>query len=104
MTTDRPHTTITGNTARVLHVQNQIDMAGSVEVQRPGSPKTQALRIRSEAMTALPDDEIVKTDQPVEILLGADTLTGVGMEANNAKQTLRVASRGQIVYPPHPHK
>lgn len=104
LTTERPHTTITANKAHVLHVQNQIDMIGNVIVQRPASPKAQALRVRSEELTALPDDDIVKTDLPVEILLGAASLNGVGMVANNAKQTLHVASRGVIVYPPRPPK
>ncbi len=104
MTPDRPHMTVTSKTAQVLHVQNQIDMQGNVEVLRPGSATTQALQIRSEAMTALPDDEIVKTDQPVEILLGTSRLKGVGMQANNATQKLHVASRGQLVSQPRTPK
>jgi lipopolysaccharide export system protein LptC len=103
MTPGKPPMTVTAKTAKVLHVQNQVDLAGNVDVQRPGSATTQALHIRSEALTALPDDEIIKTALPVDILLGTATLKGVGMEANNAKQTLHVASQGQIVYPPrHP--
>jgi len=104
MTTDRPHMTVTANTAHVMHVQNQIDMVGNVEAKRPAGPKTQALNVKSEALTALPDEDIIKTDQPVEIMLGAATLKGVGMQANNATQTLHVASRGQLVYPPRPRK
>jgi lipopolysaccharide export system protein LptC len=104
MTPDRPHMTVTSKTAQVLHVQNQIDMQGDVEVLRPGSATTQALQIHSQALTALPDDEIVKTDQPVDILLGTSRLKGVGMQANNATQTLHVASRGQLVSQPRTPK
>jgi len=104
LTADRPHTTITANTAKVLHVQNQVDMTGNVVVNRPASPTTQALHITSEALTALPDDDIVKTDLPVDILLGSSSLKGTGMVANNATQTLHVASRAVIVIPPHPPK
>jgi len=104
MTTDRPHMTVTAKTAHVLHVQNQVDMVGNVEAKRPAGPKTQALDVKSEALTALPDEDIIKTDQPVEIMLGTATLKGVGMQANNATQTLHVASRGQLVYPPRPRK
>jgi lipopolysaccharide export system protein LptC len=32
--------------------------------------------------------------------LGAATVSGTGMVANNATQKLHLASRGQIVYPP----
>ena len=100
MTPGRPPMTVTAKTAKVLNAQNQVDLAGSVDVQRPATGTTKALRIRSEAMTALPDEEIVKTALPVEIQLGSATLKGVGMQANNATQTLHVNSRSQIVYPP----
>ena len=104
MTPDRPHMTVTAATGHVLHEKNQVDMVGNVEVRRPASATTQSLNVRSEALTALPDDEIVKTDQPVEILLGASRLKGVGMVANNATQKLHVASRGQIVSQPRTPK
>lgn len=104
MTPDRPPMTVTSNTAVVQHVQNQVDMMGNVDANRPASATTQALHIRSEALTALPDDEIVKTDLPVDITLGTSKLTGVGMVANNATQTLHVAHHGQIIYPPRPPK
>jgi lipopolysaccharide export system protein LptC len=104
LTTDRPHMTVTANTAHVLNQQNQVDLVGNVVAQRPASATTQSLHVRSEAMTALPDEDILKTDQAVGIMLGTTTLTGIGMEANNAKQTLHVASRGQLVYPPRPRK
>lgn len=100
MTPGRPGMTVTSKTAQVLHVQNQIDMQGDVEVRRPASATTQALQIHSQALSALPDNEIVKTDQPVDILLGTSRLTGVGMLANNATQKLHVASQGQIVSQP----
>lgn len=100
MTPGRPPMTVTAKTAKVLHVQNQIDLAGNVDVERPAFGTTKALSIRSEALTALPDEEIVKTTLPVEIKLGAATLTGVGMQANNATQKLHVNSQSHIVYPP----
>lgn len=100
MTPGRPPMTVTAKTAKVLHVQNQIDLAGNVDVERPAFGTTKALSIRSEALTALPDEEIVKTALPVEIKLGAATLTGIGMQANNATQKLHVNSQSHIVYPP----
>ena len=48
----------------------------------------------------LPDEEILKTNQPIDMQLGAATVRGTGMVANNATQKLHLASRGQIIYPP----
>lgn len=100
MSTDRPHMTMTANTAHVNQNQNQIDLVGNVDISRPGSKTTQPLRIRTEALTVLPDEEISKTDKPIEMKLGAASVTGVGMVANNATQQVTLGGRGQIIYPP----
>jgi lipopolysaccharide export system protein LptC len=100
MSTDHPHMTMTANTAHVNQDQNQIDLAGNVDITRPGSATSQPLRIRTEALTVLPDEEISKTDKPIEMKLGAASVTGVGMVANNATQQLTLGGRGRIIYPP----
>jgi lipopolysaccharide export system protein LptC len=80
--------------------QNQIDLAGNVDITRPAGKTTQPLRIRTEALTVLPDEDIAKTDKPIEMKLGASSATGVGMVANNATQQLTLGGRGRIISPP----
>jgi lipopolysaccharide export system protein LptC len=100
MSTDRPHMTMTANIANVNQDQNQIDLIGNVDISRPGSKTSQPLRIRTEALTVLPDEEISKTDKPIRMTLGAASVTGVGMVANNATQQLTLGGRGELIYPP----
>jgi lipopolysaccharide export system protein LptC len=100
MSTDRPRMTITADNAHVNQEQNQIDLSGNVDISRPGSKTTQPLRIRTEALTLLPDEDIAKTDKPIKMTLGASSVNGVGMVANNATQQLTLGGRGQIVLPP----
>jgi lipopolysaccharide export system protein LptC len=100
MTVDHPRMTITANDAHVNQEQNQIDLNGNVDISRPGSKTTQPMRIRTEALTVLPDEDIAKTDKPIHMTLGASSVTGVGMVANNATQQLTLGGRGQIVLPP----
>jgi lipopolysaccharide export system protein LptC len=100
MSPDRPRMTITANTAHVNQEQNQIDLAGNVDITRPAGKTTQPLRIRTEALTVLPDEDIAKTDKPIEMKLGAASVNGVGMVANNATQQLTLGGRGQLIYPP----
>ena len=100
MSTEHPNMTMTANTAHVNQDQNQIDLAGNVDISRPGSKTTQPLRIRTEALTVLPDEEIAKTDKPIEMKLGGSVVTGAGMVANNATMQLQVGGRGRIVSPP----
>jgi lipopolysaccharide export system protein LptC len=100
MSTEHPNMTMTADTAHVNQDQNQIDLAGNVDISRPGSKTTQPLRIRTEALTVLPDEEIAKTDKPIEMKVGASVVTGVGMVANNATMQLQVGGRGRITLPP----
>ncbi|WP_409268545.1 LPS export ABC transporter periplasmic protein LptC [Massilia sp. BHUDP2] len=100
MTPGRPRMTIVANRAQLYHEEHRVELLGNVDIQRPATPTSEALRVQTQALTVLPDEEILKTDQAIEMQLGAATVTGTGMVANNATQKLHLASRGQIVYPP----
>jgi lipopolysaccharide export system protein LptC len=106
MTVERPHMTMTALHAHVNQNQNQIDLSGNVDIQRPGAPAQpgqgalQPLRIRTEALTLLPDDEIAKTNRPIDMTLGDAKVDAVGMVANNATQQIQLGGRGTATFPP----
>jgi lipopolysaccharide export system protein LptC len=100
MAPGRPRMTIVARQGRILHEEHRVDLLGDVDIQRPATPTTEAMHVQTQALTVLPDEEIIKTDKPIDMQLGAATVRGTGMVANNATQQLHVASRGQIVYPP----
>jgi lipopolysaccharide export system protein LptC len=100
LTADHPPMTMTAEHALVSQNQNQIDLTGNVDIQRPAGKDSQPLRIRTQALTVLPDEDIVKTDKPIDMKLGASSVNGVGMLANNATQQVHLGGRGQIIYPP----
>jgi lipopolysaccharide export system protein LptC len=100
LTDDHPPMTMTAEHALVSQNQNQIDLTGNVDIQRPAGTDSQPLRIRTQALTVLPDEDIVKTDKPIDMKLGASSVNGVGMLANNATQQVHLGGRGQILYPP----
>ena len=92
--------TMTADHALVNQNQNQIDLTGNVDIQRPGNAASQPLRIRTEVLTVLTDDEIAKTDKPIHMTLGKASVDAVGMVANNATQQIALGGRGEISYPP----
>jgi lipopolysaccharide export system protein LptC len=100
LTDEHPPMTMTAEHALVSQNQNQIDLTGNVDIQRPAGTDSQPLRIRTQALTVLPDEDIVKTDKPIDMKLGASSVNGVGMLANNATQQVHLGGRGQIIYPP----
>jgi lipopolysaccharide export system protein LptC len=100
LTAEHPPMTMTSERALVNQNQNQIDLTGNVDIRRPGAPGAEPLRIRTETLTILPDDEIAKTNLPVHMTLGGATVDAVGMVANNATQQIALGGRGQVTYPP----
>jgi lipopolysaccharide export system protein LptC len=100
LTVEHPPMTMTSERALVSQNQNQIDLTGNVDIRRPAGAKAEPLRIRTEALTVLPDEDIVKTDKAIEMQLGASSVAGIGMLANNATQQVHLGGRGQIIYPP----
>lgn len=100
LTVNHPRTTITADRGRILHEKDQIDLFGNVDVERPGSGHSKPFSITTQEMTVLPDEELMKTDKPVEMKLGGSTVRGTGMVANNATQKVHLASQSQVVFPP----
>lgn len=100
LSAEHPPMTMTAERALVNQNQNQIDLTGSVDIQRPGNAKAQPLRIRTDALTVLTDEEIAKTSLPVHMTLGGATSDAVGMVANNATQQIELGGRGRLTYPP----
>jgi lipopolysaccharide export system protein LptC len=104
MTVDHPRMTMHADRARILHEQDQVDLIGNVHVERPATANSRPLTIKTQELTVLPDEELMKTDKPVEMKLGSATVRGTGMLANNATQQVHLATQGQILYPPRANR
>jgi lipopolysaccharide export system protein LptC len=100
LNTEHPPMTMTANRALVTQNQSQIDLSGNVDIQRPGNASAKPLRVRTEALTFLPDEDIARTDRAIEMKVGSATATGIGMLANNATQQVNLGGRGKITFPP----
>jgi lipopolysaccharide export system protein LptC len=103
MAPERPRMTMHADRGQVYHGENRVELMGNVDIARPATPQAEALRARTEALTVLVDDEIVKTSKPVQMTLGASSVNGVGMVAENPSQKLHIGGRGRIVSPPRQH-
>jgi lipopolysaccharide export system protein LptC len=95
-----PPMTMTGNTGHIDQVRNIVDMNGNVVVERPGSPQGPHLRLKTEALTILTDEDKFRTDLPVEMISDATVVTGTGMLADRAANQVDLYNRVHIVYPP----
>lgn len=96
----QPIMTVTSQHARIFHGENKVELTGDVDVHRPQSASARYLRLDTEALTVFPDEDRMESDQKVSMVLGTSTLTGVGMQANNATRQIDFRSKGHIVFPP----
>lgn len=100
MAPGRPRMTMRAERGQVFHRENRVELIGKVDIRRPATPDSEALHARTDALTVLADEEIVKTDRPVRMTLGASSVEAVGLVAENPTQKLHLGGRGRIVYPP----
>lgn len=100
MAPGRPRMTMHAERGQVYHGENRVELMGKVDIVRPATPTSEALRAQTDALTVLADDEIIKTNRPVHMTLGASKVDGVGLVAENPTQKMRLGGRGTIVYPP----
>lgn len=102
LTSGRPAMVMRSDTARVNSDSSEVRMSGNVDVDRPAFGPSARFHLKSTYLVLLPDDDIMKTDKPVELLLGTTTLNGIGMLANNAKRQIDLSQRVHGQFLPAP--
>ena len=100
MTPGQATMTIKSQKAHIRHEENTVDLLGKVDVHRPAAGAARELRMKTEALTVLPDEDRMESAVRVDMALGAATISGVGMKANNATRQVQFGGRGQIIVPP----
>lgn len=85
--------TVHAEHAVIDHAKNEIQLQRNVQADRPASAAGARFQLRTESLLVLPDQDLMKTDKPVEILLGNSQLSGTGMIVNNATREIHLASR-----------
>lgn len=92
--------TIRAKRARVNSDNSQVHLYDNVRMDRPATPTVEPIHIRTEHMLVLPDDDVMKTDKPVEITTDRAKLRGTGMFANNATREFNLTSNVHGTYQP----
>ena len=94
--------TMNAERGRVDHTNNVVDLMGRVDIERAASPTAKRMTIKTEQLTVFPDEDRMTSSQAVVMTLGDTSISGVGMQADNAAQTVHFSKSGQIVFPPKP--
>lgn len=92
--------TIVAKQARVDHGNTQVHLMGNVDIERKASATTLPMVMKTEALTIFPDEERMVTDLAVDIVVGKNMMSGVGMRANNATGDVAILSKLRMTLPP----
>jgi lipopolysaccharide export system protein LptC len=95
---DQPQLQASSALARVTNAGERVLMQGDVLLQRAAAGDRPALTIRTERMTAIPDEERFTSDVPVQIEQGGTRLAGAAMDYDNLRRVLTVSGglRGEM--------
>jgi lipopolysaccharide export system protein LptC len=94
----RPRILIVADIGRVADDGNETHLTGNVVITRSASDGAPELRAETDYAVVLPEQDLVRTDRPVRIVQGGNTLTGVGMVLDNRTRRLQVDSQVRAVW------
>ena len=97
---DQPQVRATSLTAHAHNNAQTVEMDGNVVVTRAADGPHPAMRLETESLTAVPDDDHFWTHEPVRLQSGDSVMTGDGMDFDNL--TRKVELQGHVVgtFPP----
>lgn len=98
----RPPMLMHADRALVNSDNSEVQMIGNVDIDRPRFEAIEHFHLKAPTLTLLPDDDIMKTEAPVDLLLGTTKLRGTGMVANNATRQLDLSSHVHGLFVPAP--
>ncbi|WP_034296002.1 LPS export ABC transporter periplasmic protein LptC [Herbaspirillum sp. RV1423] len=98
----KPPMTLRSKRAFIEDDNSKIHMYEDVNADRAAIGKTEDMHLKTEYLLLLPDDDVARTDKPVEITMGKSVMTGTGMIANNAIQEFQLLHDVRGTYQPRP--
>ncbi len=93
LTDNRPAIRVNADRGRSPDTGEKTDLFGNVRIVRDADGRNPPLVALTEQATVLLEEKVVLTDQPVDIRMGPNRLTGVGMQLDSQSRQLQVDSR-----------
>ncbi|AMO93407.1 lipopolysaccharide-assembly, LptC-related family protein [Collimonas fungivorans] len=99
---EKPPMNLRADRGKIEDNNSKVHLYGNVNADRPKTPQADNFHLKSEYLLLLPDDDVMQSDKPVEMILGQSTLHGTGMDFNNSTRVLKMFSKVHGVFPPKP--
>ena len=76
-----------------IREHDQIHLQGDVQVERPVSANASYMKLQSNYLLLLPDDDVMKTDQEVTLITTSSEIHATGLIADNRTQQLQLLNK-----------
>jgi lipopolysaccharide export system protein LptC len=100
MRTDEPLVQATAQSALVHNNGESVLMSGDVVLTRAADAEHPAMRLDTDQLLALPDDDRFSTAAPVHLHAGSAVLDAVGMDFDNVARRVELRTQVSGVFPP----
>lgn len=100
LTKEKAPMTLRSQRARIEDDNSKIHMYDNVNADRSAFGTAEDMHLKTEYLLLLPDEDIARTDKPVEIRMGQSIMNGTGMIANNATQEFQLLHNVRGTYQP----
>ena len=101
---DQPRIEVSARTARIENAAERVHLKGDVVLYRAAIGAEPALRVDTEYLLALPDEDRYRTDRPVRIARGNSSATADAMDFDNVARTLELSGSVHTVFAAKPAK
>jgi len=89
---DRPPLLATAESGSISRRGDEMSLQGGVEVLRGAGVKQDQLKLQTEYLNVIPDQELARSDRSVTITEANTTVKAVGLELNNKTRTIKLLS------------
>lgn len=72
---------------------DQIHLQGNVQAERPESASSKYMKLQSEYLLLLPNENKMKTDQAISLITNSAEIHAIGMNADNATQQIHLLNK-----------
>ena len=101
---DQPRVEAKARTARVENAAERIHLNGDVVIARSAFDGHPEMRITTDYLLALPDEDRYRTDHPVRLTRGTSSISANAMDFDNIARTVVMTGAVRTVIEPQPHK
>jgi len=97
---DSPPLLATSESGSISRKGDELSLQGDVEVLRDAAQEHEQLKLQTESLKIIPEQDIARSDKAVKLTEAHTTVNAIGLELNNKTRTIKLLSRVKSEYVP----